>query len=202
MLLVANFEVVGLRDADRGTRNQELQTRTASRQNMSDSPTHPAPGDVHLDEVRAVFQEFLRARNLRQTPERFAILDEVYHTDGHFDADELFVRLKGHDVHVSRATIYNTLDLLVACDLVGRHQFGDNQAKYEKAYSYWQHDHLICLECGKILEFCDPRIQSIQDTISEIFDFKVKRHSLQLFGFCSDPDCPGRKKEEKDSESP
>ena len=159
-------------------------------------------GEVQLDEVVDVFRVFLKARNLRQTPERFAILDEVYHTEGHFDADELYLRLKNSNVRVSRATIYNTLDLLVACNLVGRHQFGHNQAKFEKAYSYWQHDHLICLECGKILEFCDPRIQSIQDTIAEIFNFNVKRHSLQLFGYCSDPDCPARKKTADFPETP
>lgn len=155
--------------------------------------------NIQLDEVREVFRAFLKARNLRQTPERFAILDEVYRSDGHFDADELYIRLKGSNVQVSRATIYNTLDLLVACDLVGRHQFGDNQAKYEKAYSYWQHDHLICQTCGRILEFCDPRIQTIQDTIAEIFDFEVKRHSLQLYGQCNDPNCPNRKEAEKSS---
>lgn len=144
--------------------------------------------------VRAVFREFLRTRNLRQTPERFAILDEVYATDEHFDADELYIRLKAKGIRVSRATVYNTLDLLVACDLVGRHQFGHNQAKYERAYSYWQHDHLICIDCGKIMEFCDPRLQSIQETIAEIFDFDVKRHTLQLYGNCNDANCPGKKR--------
>lgn len=145
-----------------------------------------------MEHIRDVFSTFLKERNLRQTPERFAILDEVYASDDHFDADELYLRLKSNGTRVSRATVYNTLDLLVACDLVGRHQFGHNQAKYERAYSYWQHDHLICLECGKILEFCDPRLQSIQETIAGIYDFNVKRHSLQLYGYCNNSDCEGK----------
>ncbi len=150
--------------------------------------------EAQLDTVRGVFRGFLHDRNLRQTPERFAVLEEVYASDDHFDADELYIRLKAKGVRVSRATVYNTLDLLVACDLVGRHQFGHNQAKYERAYSYWQHDHMICMECGKIMEFCDPRLQSIQDTVADIFGFEVKRHSLQLYGSCLDPDCPGKRR--------
>lgn len=161
------------------------------------SPTRDAPPQAPLPEgqvekIRNVFSAFLKERNLRQTPERVAILEEVYASDDHFDADELYLRLKNNGVQVSRATVYNTLDLLVACDLVGRHQFGHNQAKYERAYSYWQHDHLICVTCGRILEFCDPRLQGIQETISDIFDFEITRHSLQLYGQCLDAGCPGK----------
>ena len=68
---------------------------------------------------------------------------------------------------MSRATVYNTLDVLIECDLAAKHQFGRHQARYERAYAYWQHDHLICLDCREILEFCDPRLQNIQDTVAE-----------------------------------
>ncbi len=146
-----------------------------------------------LEEVRRIFSEFLKDRNQRQTPERFAILDEVYGTSGHFDADELYVRLKEKDVRVSRATVYNTLDLLIECDLVVRHQFGNKQAKYERAYSYWQHDHLICMDCNELFEFCDPRIQSIQEMVAEIYEFEVKHHSLHIYGHCRRENCPNRR---------
>ena len=145
-----------------------------------------------MEEVRQAFSAFLKERGQRQTPERFAILDEIYATPDHFDADELFVRLKQAGSRISRATVYNTLDLLLDCDLVVKHQFGKNQAKYERAYAYWQHDHLICLDCGEILEFCDPRLQSIQDTVGEIYGFEISHHALTLYGHCRREPCPHR----------
>ncbi len=145
-----------------------------------------------LAEVRNLFRAFLKKRNLRQTPERFMVLEEVYATNDHVDADELYLRLKQKGNRVSRATVYNTLDLLLDCDLVGRHQFGKNQAKYERAYSYWQHDHLICLDCNEVLEFCDPRIQGIQEMVAEIYQFDIKHHALHLYGHCRRDDCSNR----------
>jgi len=145
-----------------------------------------------LDEVRRIFRAFLKKRNQRQTPERFAVLDEIYASADHVDADEIFGRMTAKGSRVSRATVYNTLDLLLDCDLVVRHQFGSNQAKYERAFSYWQHDHLICIDCNEIFEFCDPRIQSIQEMIGEIYQFEVKHHSLNLYGRCGRENCPNR----------
>ena len=145
-----------------------------------------------LEEVRNVFQAFLKQRGLRQTPERFIVLDAIYATGDHLDADELFLRLKQDGKSVSRATVYNTLDLLLDCDLVVKHQFGKNQAKYERAYSYWQHDHLICLDCNELLEFCDPRLQSIQEMIAEIYQFEITHHALNLYGHCRRDQCPNR----------
>jgi len=149
-----------------------------------------------MEEVSRSFRDFLKERGQRQTPERFAILDEIYATADHFDADELFVRLKQKGSRISRATVYNTLDLLLESDLVVKHQFGKNQAKYERAYAYWQHDHLICLDCGEILEFCDPRLQSIQDTVGDIYGFEISHHALTLYGHCRREACPNRSAEE------
>jgi Fur family ferric uptake transcriptional regulator len=145
-----------------------------------------------LDEVRRLFSEFLKRRGQRQTNERFAILDAVYATSDHFDADTLYSRLRAGEVRVSRATVYNTLDLLLECDLVVKHQFGASVAKYERAYAYWQHDHLICLDCHEIFEFCDPRLQSIQETVADIYGFEVARHALQVYGHCRRPNCDNR----------
>ena len=148
---------------------------------------------ARLEEVHRLFRDFLKERGQRQTPERFTILDAVYDTGDHFDADELYIRLRSAGAQVSRATVYNTLDLLLECDLVVRHQFGQNQAKYERAYAYWQHDHLICEDCGHIFEFCDPRLQSIQETVAEIYGFDVSRHALSVYGHCQKGEaCPNR----------
>lgn len=147
---------------------------------------------AQTEEVQRLFREYLRQQGLRQTPERFAILDEVYASADHFDADQLFVRMKQRGSRVSRATVYNTLELLQDCDLVVRHQFGKNQAKFERSYAYWQHDHLICVDCGDILEFCDPRLQAIHDTLAEIFDFEITHHALHVYGRCRREECPSR----------
>ena len=145
-----------------------------------------------LDQVRERFLSFLRERGQRRTPERVAVLDALYATNDHVDADTLYGRLRDDGASVSRATVYNTLDLLIECDLAVRHQFGQQQAKYERAYAYWQHDHLICEDCGEILEFCDPRLQEIQETVAEIYGFEVARHALTVYGRCRREACPNR----------
>lgn len=151
-----------------------------------------------LEEVRRVFAEHLKEKRQRQTPERFAVLEEIYATGDHVDADELYIRLKQKGTRVSRATVYNTLELLIESNLVVKHQFGNSQAKYERAYSYWQHDHLICIECNELFEFCDPRIQSIQEMVGEIYQFDIRHHSLHMYGHCMRNECPNKQKQPAD----
>ena len=145
-----------------------------------------------LDEVRDRFLAYLKEGGQRRTPERLAVLDALYATQDHVDADALYGRLVEGGTRVSRATVYNTLDLLIECDLAVRHQFGKQQAKFERAYAYWQHDHLICEDCGEILEFCDPRLQEIQETVAEIYGFDVARHALTVYGHCRREACPNK----------
>jgi Fur family transcriptional regulator, ferric uptake regulator len=140
--------------------------------------------DNIINKVVAIFSDHLEKNKFRKTPERFAILEEIYKRSDHFDAEALYIHMKTQNYRVSRATVYNTLDLLVNCDLVKKHQFGKNLAQYEKSYGYKQHDHLICIDCGKVVEFCDPRIQQIKDMMGDILKFKVVDHSLNLYGHC------------------
>ena len=147
------------------------------------------------DAVKKIFSQYLEKKGQRKTPERFAILEEIYSQNDHFDIDALFLMMQNKKYQVSRATLYNTIELLLECNLVIKHQFGGNIARFERAFECLQHDHLICSICGSVTEFCDPRMREIQNMASELMEFEITSHALYFYGTCKN--CK-KKQEEAD----
>lgn len=139
-------------------------------------------------ESHNIFTEFLKSGKHRITPERFEVLDAALEQKGHFGADELYVSMKFNKSNISRATVYNTLELLAQCGLLAKRNFGDGKTNYESSYNRINHDHLICTHCGQIIEFSSPKIKKIVDEVCKELGFKPDGYSFNIFGKCDHQD--------------
>ncbi len=139
------------------------------------------------EQAAEIFREFLKSEKNRITPERFEVMDYALEYDGHFGADDLYILMKNQNSTVSRATVYKTLELLVQCDLVGKRNFGDNLTRYESNFKKQNHDHLICMDCGRIVEFISPKVKKIPEEICEENNFSMESYSFNIFARCKDP---------------
>lgn len=134
--------------------------------------------------AKSKFAMYMETQNMRKTPERFAILEMAMSFGEHFSADELYRRMEEDSYHVSRATIYNTLDLLTDCGILRRHQFGSNQSQYECMAETLNHHHLICTECGKIKEIKDTELIKYMNT-KRYPAFTASYYVLYIYGVCN-----------------
>ena len=149
------------------------------------------------DEILEKFRVYLRKKHLKVTKEREIILQEVLKREGHFDADELAADLCKNDLKVSRATVYRTLDILHEIGAVEKATLGHKHQHYENMVGRHHHDHLVCVDCDKVIEFVNEEIERLQEEVCKTHDFQLKRHTLQLFGVCAD--CRQKRFDEENS---
>ena len=147
--------------------------------------------ESNIELIKDVLRQYLKEKSYKNTPERYTILEEIYKFDDHFNVDDLYLLMMKKKYHVSKATIYNTIEIFLEAGLIRKHQFGEKTAtiaSYEKSYFDKQHDHLILYKKGgkreieEIIEFCDPRIQAIKQSIEETFGVEISSHSLYFYG--------------------
>ena len=142
---------------------------------------------VKNKQAAEIFRNFLKSGKNRITPERFEVMEAAIDHEGHFGADDLYILMKNADSRVSRATVYKTLELLAQCDLISKRHFGENLTRYESSFKRQTHDHLICIDCGRIVEFSDVRIKKLPGKISDDLGFQLESYSFNIFGRCRDP---------------
>jgi Fur family ferric uptake transcriptional regulator len=152
--------------------------------------TKPESRSVNLEQLEERFKSFLYAQKGKVTNERLALLRTLYSYQGHFSVDELMELMERQNHSVSRATVYRTLDLLVQSGLVRKLMLEGQETRYESALDSGHHDHIICVDCHKIIEFFNPELEQIQDEILDVYNLKPVKHIHQLYGSCTLADCP------------
>ena len=150
-----------------------------------------APPDV--ERLKSRWREYLLRHRLKTTQQRETIVEQFLGSTGHVSIEDLLGRVRKRSPNVGYATVYRTLKLLTECGLAAPRQFGDGQTRYEVADDIaHHHDHLICLQCGLILEFENQEIERLQEEMAaRLGGFKVVRHKLELYGLC--PKAMGQK---------
>jgi len=154
--------------------------------------TEPENRDFDLDELEQRFKDFLYAQKGKVTNERLALLRTLYINDGHFSVDDLLEMMAQDKVPISRATVYRTLDLLVQSGLVKKLALEDQETRYGDTLSTGHHDHIVCIDCHKIIEFFNEDLEKLQDEILGSYHLKPVKHIHQLYGACTRKDCPDR----------
>jgi len=142
---------------------------------------------------REVLRDYIAEKGLKSSRQREVIADAFFAAGGHLKVEELLDRVRAVDPKIGQATVYRTMKLLTDCGLANSHRFSDGHTRYEPIDAPEEHhDHLICDDCGRIIEFYDPRIEELQERIAEKHGFVMTHHKMELYGNCSDAACPNR----------
>ena len=135
---------------------------------------------------KEVFSEHIQKAGLRRTSQREVIMEVFLSTEEHLTSEDLYWLVQKVDPSVGHTTVYRTLKLLTEAGLAREVRFGDNKTYYEHHFEHQHHDHMICTECGKVIEFFSAEIEALQDKMADNFDFKPTHHSLRMWGVCAE----------------
>jgi Fur family transcriptional regulator, ferric uptake regulator len=150
-----------------------------------------ATAEHDVEQLRARLNDYMARHGLRSTEQRRVVTEMFFASEGHLSIEELLDQVRLKEPRIGYATVYRTLKLLKECGLAFERHFGDGVSRYEVAWSNEHHDHLICVECEKIIEFEDDDIEVLQHQVAAKHGFKLVRHKLELYGVC--PDCRAKR---------
>lgn len=162
---------------------------------------NPEVDENFVKEKEAAFADFIKRKGLKTTRQRNTIVSTFFRMRGHISVEELLNQVKKANPRIGYATVYRTLHLLVESNLVEERRFGDGMARYEGHSDVEHHDHMICLECGEIFEFFNPRLEALQEKLAEDNNFTIYRHRLELYGACKDVEACERRKKNRANEA-
>ena len=148
--------------------------------------TTSALDEATIETLQGKLTAYMDKNGLRSTAQRRAVTDVFFRSSGHLSIEDLLAMVRERDSKIGYATVYRTLKLLKECGIAYERHFGDGVSRYEIALEDEHHDHLICMECGKIVEFENEEIERLQDNLAKAHGFKLKRHTHELYGVCAD----------------
>jgi len=147
---------------------------------------------TELEHFRAILHAYMLKKGLRSTDQRRLIVETFFRAENPASIEELLAQVRAADPRVGYATVYRTLKLLTECGVANERRFGDGLTRYELADEAAHHDHLICLDCGDIVEFEEPRIEELQDKVARKYGFELRSHKHELYGVC--PGCVAKRR--------
>ena len=150
-----------------------------------------AHAEQDVERLRVRLNDYMARHGLRSTEQRRVVTEMFFSSQGHLSIEELLEQVRLEESKIGYATVYRTLKLLKECGLAYERHFGDGVSRYEVAWEDEHHDHLICVECEKIIEFENDNIEALQHEVASLYDFKLVRHKLELYGIC--PECQAKK---------
>ncbi len=139
-----------------------------------------------FQQERQIFSEHIQKSGLRHTAQRDLILEMFLKTEEHLTSEDLYWLVQKKDASVGHTTVYRTLKLLTEAGLAREVRFGDGKTYYEHHFGHDHHDHMICTECGKVIEFFSEKLEAAQDAMSEKYNFMPTHHSLRIWGHCEE----------------
>ncbi|HEV2914512.1 MAG TPA: transcriptional repressor [Pyrinomonadaceae bacterium] len=152
-----------------------------------------------MSEEQDVFLQHLQKAGLKRTAQRDLILDVFLRTEKHLSSEDLYRLVQAEDQTIGQTTVYRTLKLLTEAGLAREVRFGDGRTHYEHNYKHQHHDHMICTECGKIIEFYSAELEALQDAMAAKYRFEPTHHLLRILGVCAD--CRRQARERKKQET-